>query len=98
MALKVVVAKVRSLLTRLNADSVMQICLLPSMGIKRSKKIVELRSSKGDNTLKLADLTSVRGIGTVALSKMIGSDQEALARVVDYCKYYRSHYQQEVCS
>ena len=87
-----------SLLTQLNVDSATKICLLPCMGINKSKKIVELRSNKEGNTFKFADLASVRGIGAATLAKTTGGDQEALARVVDYSKYYRSHYQQQVCS
>ena len=98
MALKVVIAKVQSLLAQLNIDSATQICLLPSMGIKKSKRIVELRSSREGSSLKLADISSIRGIGAATLSKTTGGDQEALARVMDYSKYYRSHYQQQVCS
>lgn len=86
----------RSLLAQLSVDSATRICLLPSMGSKKTEKVVELRSDNGDRVLKLADVTSVRGMGAVTLSKMTGGDRTATARVVNYCNYYRSHYQQEV--
>ena len=96
--LKGVVAKVESLLAQLSIDSATKTCLLPSVGIKKSKRIVEICSSKEGSALKLADLSSVHGIGAATLSRITGGDRKALARVMDYSNYYRSHYQQQVCS